>query len=80
MTTTDPKPSPPGTFIHDLRAWFDAHPGWHAPKDVAAAMTVPTHTVAARCGYLSNRGLLLRRQRKVGRAKKSVYAAPGTTE
>ncbi len=74
MTTTDaPKAT---TFVADLLTWFEDHPGWHAPKDVAAAMGASTQTVAARCLYLAEHGKLARLSQKVGKAKRSVYAAP----
>ena len=64
------------TFVAALLAWFEEHPGWHAPKDVAADMGATTQTVAARCLYLADHGKLARLSQKVGKAKRSVYAAP----
>lgn len=76
MTDTQARKAAQTTFVAQMLAWFNANPGWHAPKDVAAAMGAPTQTVAARCLYLADHGQLARLTRMVGKAKRSVYAAP----
>lgn len=66
------QPSIP-TLVAQLRSWLAAHPGEHVPQDIARDMGLPTHTVAARLLYMSDRGQVLRR--RLSRAR-SVYSHP----
>ncbi len=68
--TTPTVPMVPAALTLQIRAWLLANPGEHRPVDIAHAMGIPTHTIAARLIYMADRGEVIRN--RVSRVR-SVY-------
>lgn len=61
------------TLTQRLQDWLAAHPGAHAPVDIANDIGESTHTVAARLLYLAGDGRVKRHRTS---PSSSLYSAP----
>lgn len=78
MTTVPTTPMVPAPLTVQIRVWLADHPGEHRPATIAAALGIPTHTIAARLLYMADRGEVIRHRTS---KTKSVYrwAPPNVT-